>query len=43
MNFFVEPSEGHDDYLMSLALLVEAAASSRPRTARGRVREERSA
>ena len=43
MNFFVEPAEGHDDYLMSLALLVEAAASSRPRTARGRVREERSA
>ncbi len=39
MNFFVEPSEGHDDYLMSLALLVEAGADAAPRTARGRVRE----
>ncbi|MBI2868440.1 MAG: hypothetical protein HYX96_01265 [Chloroflexi bacterium] len=35
MNFFVEPSEGHDDYLMSLALLVEAAGDYAPRTARG--------
>jgi hypothetical protein len=40
MNFFVDPAEGHDDYLMSLALAVEAAAASRPRTARGRIREE---
>jgi len=40
MNFFVEPREGHDDYLMSLALLVEAAADARPRAARGRVRGE---
>jgi len=39
MNFFVDPAEGHDDYLMSLALVVEAAAGSRPRTARGRLRE----
>jgi len=39
MNFFVDPQEGHDDYLMSLALAVEAGAASRPRTARGRVRE----
>jgi hypothetical protein len=38
MNFYVEPSEGHDDYLMSLALTVEAAAGARPRTARGRIR-----
>ncbi len=40
MNFFVDPSEGHDDYLMSLALTVEASSGARPRTARGRVREE---
>jgi hypothetical protein len=37
MNFFVEPSRGHDDFLMSLALLVEAASDDiRPRRARGR-------
>lgn len=40
MNFYVDPSEGHDDYLMSLALTVEAAAGARPRTARGRLRGE---
>jgi len=39
MNFFVDPQDGHDDYLMSLALAVEAGASSKPRTARGRIRE----
>ncbi len=39
MNFFVEPSEGHDDYLISLALLVEAGSDAAPRAARGRVRE----
>ena len=41
MNFFVEPTRGHDDYLVSLALLVEAASAlgGRPRTARGRTRE----
>lgn len=36
MDFFVEPSRGHDDYLMSLALMVRAAASPR-RAARGRL------
>ena len=36
MDFFVEASRGHDDYLMSLALMVRAAASP-ARTARGRV------
>lgn len=41
MNFYVEPSQGHDDFLMSLALAVEAAHHvERPRTARGRVRQE---
>jgi hypothetical protein len=39
MNFFVDPADGHDDYLMSLALALEASAGSRPRTARGRIRE----
>jgi hypothetical protein len=32
----VDPSQGHDDFLMSLALLVEAADRYEPRIARGR-------
>jgi len=36
MNFYVEPNEGHDDFLMSLALL-SAAAEYRPRSAKGRL------
>ena len=39
MDFFVETSRGHDDYLMSLALLVKAAEYL-PRTARGRTSVE---
>lgn len=35
LNFFVDPSEGHDDYLMSLALCVWAAKDYQPRIARG--------
>ncbi len=35
MNFYVDPAEGHDDYLMSLALLVEAASEYRAWVARG--------
>ena len=35
MNFYVDPSQGHDDYLASLSLLVKAA-EYRPRLARGR-------
>jgi hypothetical protein len=35
MNFYVEPARGHDDFLMSLALLVEAASLYSPRSARG--------
>lgn len=35
MNFYVDPSEGHDDYLMSLALVVEAASHYQTREARG--------
>src|SRR2546426_2202271 len=41
MNFFVEPADGHDDYLVSAALAVEAAKEieTRPRIARGRFGE----
>lgn len=39
MTFYVDPSEGHDDFVMSLALLVDAASDATPRTARGRLRE----
>jgi len=41
INFFVDPSDGHDDYLMSLAMAVEAGKNldPRPRIARGRVRD----
>jgi hypothetical protein len=38
INFFVDPSDGHDDYLMSLALCVEAASRLMPRKAEGTVR-----
>ncbi len=37
MNFYVDPAAGHDDFLTSLALLVEAARYT-PRSARGRTR-----
>jgi hypothetical protein len=40
VNFYVSPSEGHDDCLMSLALLVEAAERYEAKTAVGSVREE---
>jgi len=36
INFYVDPGEGHDDFLMSLALLVEAAGKYSPRSASGR-------
>ena len=37
MQFDVDPAEGHDDYLMSLALAVHAAGvDGGPRVARGR-------
>jgi hypothetical protein len=35
LNFFVEAGDGHDDYLMSLALVVQAANKLVPRKARG--------
>jgi hypothetical protein len=39
LNFFVDPVEGHDDYLMSLALCVHAASMVAPKKATGSVRE----
>ena len=36
LNFYVEPARGHDDFLMSLALLVNAAGRYQPRGARGK-------
>jgi hypothetical protein len=40
MNFYVDPAEGHDDYVVSLALAAQAAseAVTAPRIARGRMR-----
>jgi hypothetical protein len=35
MNFYVDPQDGHDDFLMSLALVAEAARDFSPRTAKG--------
>ncbi len=35
MNFYVDPAQGHDDFLMSLALGVEAGNQYEPRGARG--------
>ena len=35
MNFYVEPAQGHDDFLMSLALVAEAANQYTPRGAKG--------
>jgi hypothetical protein len=39
MNFYVDPAQGHDDYLMSLALLEEAGRLGKPRIAYGTRRE----
>ena len=35
INFYVDPAQGHDDFLMSLALVVEAANQYSPRGAKG--------
>ena len=35
MDFYVDPAEGHDDFLMSLALVVEAVNEHSPRRAKG--------
>jgi len=39
MNFYVDPQEGHDDFLVSLTLVVQAAKGLSPREAKGRLRE----
>lgn len=36
MGFGVDPKEGHDDFLMSLALLVHAGENAKAREAKGR-------
>jgi hypothetical protein len=36
ITLFVDPAEGHDDYVMSIALTVDAAEEYRPRAASGR-------
>lgn len=41
LSFFVPPSQGHDDFLVSLALAVEAAATTTLRRAVGRRRPDR--
>jgi hypothetical protein len=40
MNFYVDPQQGHDDFLVSLALVAQAAKGLGPREARGRLRED---
>jgi hypothetical protein len=39
MNFYVDPQEGHDDFLVSLALVVQAAKDISPREAKGWLRK----
>jgi hypothetical protein len=39
MNFYVDPREGHDDFLVSLALAVQATKGLSSREAKGRLRE----
>ena len=36
LGFYVDPAEGHDDYVISLALAVTASVRGGPREARGR-------
>jgi hypothetical protein len=38
MNFYVDPADGHDDYVSSLALTLHAAQFATPRVARGTTR-----
>jgi hypothetical protein len=39
LNFYVQPGEGHDDFLISLALVVQAGKNYIPARAKGTVRE----
>jgi hypothetical protein len=36
MNFYLDPADGHDDHIVSLALTIHAAQHATPRIARGR-------
>ncbi len=40
MRFYVDERDGHDDYVISLALTVAASTDAEPRPARGRIRDE---
>jgi hypothetical protein len=40
MNFYVDPQESHDDFLVSLALVTEAARDFSPRAAKGGLRDD---
>jgi len=40
LSFYVDQRDGHDDYVISLALTLAASADAGPRPARGRVRDE---
>ena len=40
MNYYVDPVEGHDDFLMSLALLAQGARDFKPRLAKGGSRSD---
>ena len=40
MNFYVDPSDGHDDLLTSLALAVEATRDYSPKVAQGGTRHD---
>jgi hypothetical protein len=40
LNFYVEPRDGHDDCVVSLALALEAARDAGPRRARGRPEDD---
>ena len=40
LSFFVDERDGHDDYVISLALTLAAAGAAVPRLARGRARHE---
>ncbi len=41
VRWYVDPSDGHDDYVNSIALTVEAAAQLKPAVARGRLPPKR--
>lgn len=41
VRWYVDPSDGHDDYVASIALIVEAAAQLKPAVARGRLPPKR--